>query len=61
MTDVQIDLTTDDNDGDEFVVENAELSWIKVTACGVTIEMRWEQAESLYRGLRVFFDDDPAA
>ena len=59
MPDVQIDLSGDDDD--EFMVENAELSWIKATACGVTIEMRWKQAESLYRGLREFFDDAPAA
>lgn len=57
MADIQIDATGDD---DEVTVENAELSCVKVGVAGVELELRWEQAENLFRGLRPFFEEDPA-
>jgi len=59
MPEITIDATSDDDD--EVSVENAELSWIRIATAGVTLELRWEQAESLFRNLRPFFEDDPAA
>jgi hypothetical protein len=58
MPEIQIDATSDEDV--EVSVENAELSWIRIAVAGVTLELRWEQADSLFRNLRPFFDDDTA-
>lgn len=58
MGDVSIDVSGDDCD-ELICVENAELSWIRVSLGSATIEMRWEQAEALFNKLRPFFVDEP--
>lgn len=58
MPDIQIDVTGDEDD--EVTVENTELAWIQIGVAGVTLELRWEQADSLFRNLRPFFEEEPA-
>lgn len=58
MPDIQIDATGDEDS--DVAVENAELDWIRIAVAGVTLELRWEQADSLFRHLRPFFEDDDA-
>lgn len=59
MPEIHADVTGDEET--EVTVENAELSWIRIAVAGVTLELRWEQADSLFRNLRPFFEDDHAA
>jgi len=54
---IQIDISQDEFE--DVTVENAELSYIRLNAGGIQVELSWEQAESLYRNLRGFFDDQP--
>lgn len=46
-----------DNDSDEVTAENRELSLIIITNDDFQLELRWEQAESLYKNLKGFFDE----
>lgn len=59
MPDIQIDVSEDPDD--DVSVENTELSNITVAFYGVQVVMDWRQAENLYRNLRPFFEDEPAA
>ncbi len=59
VAEITIDVCGDD-DG-LIAVENAELSFIRVSFDSSTVEMRWEQAEELFRALWPFFEDAPPA
>lgn len=58
MTDITIDVSQDEDDA--VSVENAELSWIRISVAGVTLEVNWEQAGNLFRELGQFFDPAPS-
>lgn len=58
MAEVSIDIMGDD---DEFVVENPHGFDKRLTGCGLVIDMTHEQAESVFRALRPFFEDEQPA
>jgi hypothetical protein len=55
MPDVVVDVS--DTDGG-FEVENPHGFDLRITGCGLTLDVLHEQARSIYDALRPFFDDD---
>jgi hypothetical protein len=51
---VSIDVSAEDGD---FMIENAEMTFIRIAGCGLSLEVSWEQAERIYSGLRDFFEE----
>lgn len=54
MADLQIDVCGDDG---EFEVSNPQGFDLRITGCGLSLEVTHEQARSMFDGLRPYFDD----
>lgn len=54
MADVAIDITGEDGD---IGIENPMGFDLRITGCGLSIDLTHEQAQTLYAALRPLFDD----